>query len=287
MIAPEMGEGFKVKLRGFNSQKLNAFCVHLWSQTFPRDSIVVFGKLAAIGLQPRHIEPLRKRGILVGLDFLDFPLGKIDPHLFDFYISSSLSGIAPCKAYLESQGRRDPVVEYLPHHHDQRLSSLHIPKRTTFSCCYFGSPKEVHVPESLADSISMMDVLNTKDFEDTLPKLGDFAMHYSIRPPAASPEPERQIYKPFTKGITAAACRANIVAPRGFDDAEELLGPDYPFLVDPTSDASVIAGFEFAKDAFGGPQWAEGLDMMEALKASVSPGALAQRFRDIIAHVRG
>lgn len=281
ITAPYIGAGFKVRVMGFNPDFLIPSLMAFWVQSIPRDSIVIFVKFAAFGLTPEHLDVFHRRGIRVGLDFIDLPLRKIDPFLFDFYVASALSAVQPVKDYLTTNGRAGVPVEFLPHHHDPRLSNLQVPENRAFACCYFGNAKEVHIPDQIRENITFMAVNNVQSFKDNWRNLAQFPLHYSVRPYSLNMPLLERVYKPFTKGATAAAGSANIIAVRGFDDAAESLGHDYPFLLDNTKPETIVDGLRFAQDVFGGREWTEGLERIRAFSDQVRPHALAARLREI------
>jgi hypothetical protein len=87
----------------------------------------------------------------------------------------------------------------------------------------------------------------------------DFNCHFSVR------ETEREfLYKPNCKVSTAAGCRANLVTTRDLSTLE-LLGPDYPFYADLTTE-SLTATIERARESLGGPEWRRGLEMMREVE---------------------
>jgi len=62
----------------------------------------------------------------------------------------------------------------------------------------------------------MFDVLHDEDMGKAIASLPNYNFHFAVRPP---PKPALlRIYKPFTKGVIAAACNSNIIVGRGVDD---------------------------------------------------------------------
>jgi hypothetical protein len=91
----------------------------------------------------------------------------------------------------------------------------------------------------------------------------EYNCHVSVR------EPGRDfLYKPNCKVSTAAACAANLVTTRDAS-ALEMLGPDYPFYIEPTL-AGLREGIDKARAAFGGPDWRRGLDRMREIRERTS-----------------
>ena len=119
-------------------------------------------------------------------------------------------------------------------------------------------------------------------FEAALAELPNYNLHYAVRRTTRN----RHASKPFTKGFTAAALRANILVDAGTDDALHYLGADYPFLIPSNSVDDIAAGVVHVTDAFGTAEWQRGLEVMEYVRHVSSPrhvvGELTQVLRDVV-----
>jgi hypothetical protein len=91
----------------------------------------------------------------------------------------------------------------------------------------------------------------------------EYNCHVSVREPGKD-----FLYKPNCKVSTAAACGANLITTRD-ESALEMLGPDYPFYIEPTLE-SLRAGIERARAAIGGPDWQRGLEKMREIRERTS-----------------
>lgn len=87
--------------------------------------------------------------------------------------------------------------------------------------------------------------------------------HVSVREPGKD-----FLYKPNCKVSTAAACGANLITTRD-ESALEMLGPDYPFYIEPTLE-SLREGIARARAALGGPDWRRGLEKMREIRERTS-----------------
>ena len=283
IVAPHLAGRVDIRVVPFHAGLVTPAAIRAFAGLLPREAVVIFVKTAAKGLKPEHLGPLRRRGATIGFDVIDTPLDEIDLGLFDFHIAASITGASALRAKLAASGRGGVPVELLHHHADPRLGMLDELPRRVFRCGYLGRPENAAIPPTLADAIEIMPADHSRQVKRVLPRLGGFTLHFAVRPDIAKVGGEAHAYKPFTKGITAAACRANILVNRQAHDAEALLGCDYPFLVDSSDPAKVIAGYELAREAHGGPLWAEALERMRALAALVDPRALAMRLGEIVA----
>ncbi len=140
-----------------------------------------------------------------------------------------------------------------------------------------------YIPDALADDIAFLDARNIAVFEKNLSRIPDFSLHYCFR---RNHEKSDLVVKPFTKGVTAAVCSANVITSRTVWDAEKLLGSDYPFLVDDNSTDNIMTAFETARSSFGTPVWTDALDSMNRIKEMVSGPSLANGF-DELAQIAG
>ena len=283
IVAPHLAGRVAIRVIPFHAGLVAPVAIRALAGFVPRGAVVIFVKTAAKGLEPGHLAPLRRRGATIGFDAIDTPLNEIDLGLFDFHIAASIAGARALRARLTADGRDGVPVELLHHHADPRLGSLDVSYRRAFCCGYLGRPENAAIPPALTGSVEMMPVAHARDMRHVLPRLGAVGLHFAVRPEAAVAEDGARAYKPFTKGITAAVCQANILVNRQAHDAEALLGCDYPFFVDSSDPTEVIAGYELAREAHGGPLWAEAMERMRALRALVAPRALAERLGEIVA----
>lgn len=285
LVRPHLPDDIGVRVVPFHAGLLPPLAMRAFARAVPDGAVVVFVKSAAKGLTQDHLAALRRRGARVGLDSIDTPLDQIDFDLFDFHIAASLAGQAALRERLQRLGKGDVPVELLHHHHDPRLAPPSTAAERPFRCGYVGEAPNAFVPRAIDGEVERVHVSYARDFSRALPRLSGFTLHYGVRPLSAPKAPGARQYKPFTKGFTAAACGANILVGRETDDVPALLGDDYPFLVSAADPASVVDGFERAKDSYGGPAWREGLDRMRALRELVAPQALAVRVREIMSAV--
>ncbi|WP_146681543.1 hypothetical protein [Thioclava sp. F28-4] len=280
LLRPDLDPGITLSVRPFHALVMPPIAMRAVARSIPRGALCIFVKSAAKHLTRAHLAPLRKRGITVAQDVVDMKLRHVRPELFDLLIAASLRGQQALRDLCADKGLSCPV-ELLHHHFDPRLQALPLPERPEFSCGYIGRPDNAMIPEAIRGEVETVDISVVEDFERALPRIGRFALHYGVRPESQTAHGVNRGYKPFTKGFTAAACKANILVNRDVDDAVEMLGADYPFLTDPTPE-SITETFRLAQDSYGGPLWRDALDRMEAMRATVEPAALARQLTEII-----
>jgi hypothetical protein len=280
-IRPHLPDHIDFRMRGVSPagrcRDLNVR-TWLWSQ---RRSVVILARTIAYRLTPDEVGILRRRAIAVGVDHKDGDLNDVDLSLFDFHVSSSMTGARALEQILaEGQGhRRDAFVGLLFQGYDTRLANLRPRQTSRFAPIYVGADENAAIPESLRPAITTIAVTWNRDMMAALQRMPDFNFHFAVRPDAADSLLRR--YKPFTKGANAAACFSNILINEQADDALAFLGRDYPYLLRSNTAAEVAEGFTRARDDFGGPEWRRGLDIMRAVRERVSGPALARQLTDI------
>lgn len=280
MTRPLLASRINLKLISYNAEHLPEAFGRLLAARIPRGAVVLFVKFGAKGLTPGHLAPVRRRAAAVGLDVIDMPVGEVETGLFDFLVAASASGQRALARRLEAEGRALPV-ELMHHHADPRLGAVARPARRAFGCVYLGAPENAAIPAALGAEVDVLAVRHGRDMPRALARIGAYPLHFAVRPAAPADDAAGRAYKPLTKGFTAARCGANILLGRGADDAVELLGEDYPYLVDETDPAAITAGFERARAEFGGPAWQAALDRLDGISALVTPEALARRLEEI------
>ena len=116
-----------------------------------------------------------------------------------------------------------------------------------------------------------------------LKHLSNYSLHYCLRPELN----EHYKVKPFTKGFTASAVGAVVMANKATEDAVEFLGADYPYLTRSLDADEVVSTFERAKQGFRGTDWKNAQDVMQNLNELVSPAKIASQFREIVSFLEG
>ena len=110
---------------------------------------------------------------------------------------------------------------------------------------------------------------------DIMHTLSKYRLHYGVR--TTSMDSEKIIFKPLTKAANAAACGANIIINRDAHDAVDLLGEDYPYLVDANDDENIVKAFEHARDGVDGRDWVKARSAMNDLATQLSPQSIARQ----------
>jgi hypothetical protein len=253
-----------------------------WLQT-RRPAVFILLKNIAYRLKPYEVRQLKKKAIAVGVDHKFGDPWSLDLSPYDFHISATESGRRALDAALAADGTMAggrPFAAAWYQSFDQRLQTVPYRDLDRLSAVYLGRPHHTIIPESLADEITVIDVLFSEQMERATRELGSYNLHHAVRPSPA--ETLQRAYTPFTKGATAAACRSNMLVNRQVDDAIEFLTSDYPYLVESDAPAHIEEGFRKAKEEFGGPEWLRGLEIMRSVRERVSEPAQARQFVEIV-----
>jgi hypothetical protein len=251
----------------------------LWARARPKGGIYFLTK-SAQRIDPEAAEILRRRSRGIALDYIDSDLTLGVSQKADVHICSSYAQETRIKA-LQAQGAFAPgPTKVILHNPSHDLYSLTVPRRDQFATVYFGTPSITRIPTALANQITVLDTRDHASFLAALPELARFPLHYCFR---KDREVSDLLVKPFTKGITAAMCGVNLITSRDVPDAVRLLGDDYPFLADGTSDEAILAAHSRARTLFNSPEWAAGLERLAALKEEVSGPSLARRVQELAA----
>lgn len=256
-----------------------------WLKTRPR-AIFILLKNVAYRISPEELAELKKRAIAVGVDHLDAEPSRIELLQYDFHISASESGRRGLDAILAEDcptTRRRPLVELLFQSYDWRLDTMRPKVLDRLSAVYLGAAENALIPSNLSNAITLIQVERNEEMERVAHALEDYNFHYAVRPRQSGTL--RRPYKPFTKGVMAAACQSNILVNRDVDDAIDFLTADYPYLVNANAPEEVEDMFLRAREGFGGSEWNRGLEIMRDVRERVSGAAQARQFARILNRV--
>jgi uncharacterized protein YqeY len=109
--------------------------------------------------------------------------------------------------------------------------------------------------------------------------LPNYNLHYAVR---HSTQRRGEAYTPFTKGFTAAVCRANILVNRQVDDAIEFLGDDYPYMVQQLDETEIMDMLDHAVAGYGSAEWRTARKIMQSVEARTNPAAIAQQAEAVL-----
>lgn len=239
-------------------------------------SVLFLTKNALKVLGPDDLERYRERRNILLFDVVDEP----PPPTTDAFAHAIVAASRTAAASFRDR-YRTPVV-LVNHHVDPRLSDLDLPVRTAeFRAGYFGELFNTVITDRISDQVDFVRVSTAEQDDTWLRRVSGYTAHYAVRKSIA-----QDAYKPFLKGFTAAACGANVLIQETELEALSWLGDDYPFLLrGGVDEAAILESIETARDAFGGPDWADGLARMAEIRQATSDAAIAAEIESAIATV--
>ncbi|WP_341863000.1 hypothetical protein [Gymnodinialimonas sp. 57CJ19] len=249
----------------------------------PNDVVFMVPKQVLWYWTEADFEKLHAKARAVIVDYVDSNIDAMHACGIDVHLSTSFVGEQALTKWI-AQTNASGVARTLLHNVDERLQRLP-PKNNAASLeiLYVGSPRSTHLPDAARTKMRVLEGGTPKEFAAARMALTQANAHFCVRP-----DPSHLLsrkYKPFTKGFTAAWCGASMLVNRSVDDAELLLGSDYPFMIDTPSDKDIIEGIQHMEDAVGGPEWLEALDRGRTLADRVSPQNLAVELENIVREV--
>lgn len=242
-----------------------------WIAKCPRDAIYFVTKQCIEKLHPIAAEILHRRARGVVYDYVDADMESISMHGADVHLCATHAQYH----YMTRERRHvSPAsVALLPHGYDNRLKSC-APITGAAHAVYWGALANTHIPSALADDIFLI-AGDAELSANTMHTLSRYRLHYGVR--AVSMQVGETIFKPLTKAANAAACGANIIINRDAHDVVDLLGADYPYLVDAHDDDNIVKVFEHARDGVDGHDWVKARSAMDDLAAQLSPESIARQ----------
>lgn len=224
---------------------------------------------------PELLTVLKERGNRLLFDVVDEVPPPTTNGFADLLVSASIS------AYVDHM-RDFPRVDValVNHHVDPRVEVIGGERPADrLRVGYFGELVNAVLTPTITEVVDPILVDTSRTDDGWVSKLGDYNMHYAVRLTRAADH-----HKPFLKGFTAAHCHANILIQRSQAEAVNWLGDDYPFLLDgEPSEASIRSALERAQEAFLGPEWNDGLAIMEDVRERTSSARIGAELRRALA----
>lgn len=263
----------KIPLSGKRQPKRSLKAAHQIAcmATCPRNAIYFVTKQCIEKLHPVSAEILHRRARGVVFDYVDADMATVPMHGADIHLCASY---AQYHYMTREQRHVSPnSVALLLHGYDNRLQSC-APTSGAAHAVYWGALENTRIPPALADNILLISGA-TEPSADIMRTLSWYRLHYGVRVP--SMDVRQTIFKPLTKAANAAACGANIIINRDAHDAVDLLGADYPYLIDADDDDNIVKTFEHARKGVDGSDWVKARSSMHALAAQLSPESTARQ----------
>lgn len=250
-----------------------------WIEAQPENAIFFVTKTSIQRLHRVFLDKLRAKGGEIWFDYVDRRIDQMRPDGIDVHLASSLAQFRAMTALKAARGIKGRVGLLL-HNVDARLYDLPPPPADRFRLAYLGARDQTRIAPALEARIAFLDAGSVRAMAASLTHLPHYNAHFCVRPDPDGDAPPR-VLKPFTKGFTAAVCGAVPIVNRSVPDAVEMLGADYPYLIESARDDLVAEAVARAETGFGGRDWARAADRARGLAEHVSPAALARSFAAI------
>jgi hypothetical protein len=286
-ISPYLPTGWRAITSAMPSPKFPWLQI-IWARRQQEGSFIFLNKNAARKILPDTLLNLRRKQCKIGFDYVDTDLRKVATFKPDVHIVSSLAAkraIERERNYAIQKGNSvNGIIRLLHHNVDSHVLAAPTVPQDQLRSIYFGQPAKTKIPDLLKNNISIFDASTVGLAKNALQQISQFNFHYCISSPANAwqTSSEEVVHRPFTKGFTAAALGASLIVNSDVDDVSELLGEDYPFLVEGHEDADIIAIMARAADAFGGQEWRQALASVADMKQLFQPAALAKSLLEIV-----
>lgn len=250
----------------------------LWANTRAPGAIYFITKQCVEHLDPVAAKILQHRARAVLFDYVDTDMATVSMRGADVHLCASL---AQYEYLVQRKGiHLEGDVELLPHGFDNRFEVAEPHDGEKLTAVYIGASENILIPNQLRSKVVMLEARTSEEMSAVFSQTGKYNFHYCVRPPTFIKN--RIVFKPFTKGITAAVCGANVIVNREAHDAEALLGIDYPYLVDAPDNAQIIEVFGSAEAGVGSPDWQRAQKTMLELIEKSSPDAIADNLDRIL-----
>jgi hypothetical protein len=250
-----------------------------WAMSHNSGSILFFTKTTFEKLLPVAIAILKKKHCYVCVDYVDSDLNKMHPHNVDIHVAASMSAKRELEKIKREHSNIHGEIKLLNHNVDIRLYSAGPNEADTLNIAYLGSRERAYIPASATEKINFIAAGTVREFEKSLDMIHKYNAHYCVAPPAKTTS--KRIVKPFTKGFTAAVLGANVIMNRQTDDAELLLGEDYPYFIDNCDDDQIIQMLTKVKATYLKDEWNIARQRMSGIAHLVQPKFLADQMMDI------
>ena len=256
----------------------------LWVKMQKLGTVYIFTKHTLSGLNKNSLIELHKKSGGICFDYVDSNLSKLATAGVDIHIASSFSAKNAIQQLLQKKSEGSlPIsgeVMLLLHNVDQRLYGLNFTPENSLKSVYFGTEKYAILTERIREMLDVIDASSTDLMEKNYKFLEKYNFHYCVR--NSTEIGSARIYKPFTKGFTAAVCRSNLIVNSGVDDAIEFLTEEYPYMVNSINEMEIIEVMQKASSTFGKREWNDARRIMGKVAERVSSKAIAEQLAAVL-----
>ena len=246
----------------------NRYIEMLWCSRLEPGSVAIFVKDAMTRLTKRGRDQLAKKNIAVMFDVLDLDINRYDYEGINTVITSSRRQ----NTYFNSLTQKNKInLLHVMHQPDARLEETkHI--RKTKKVCYYGEHTNIYLPTEHLNKVDILNYTGTMTHED-IEILKKYEFNYCIRGPQQNTS--LYIFKPITKIMNSIQLNSLPIISFDMDDAVQLLGKTYPFILTSYSKRSFDNLF---KKIYSADDIIRGLKIIRKLKDETSATIIAKNF---------
>ena len=202
----------------------NRYVELLWCSRLEPGSVAVFIKDAMTRLTKNGRGRLAKKNISVMFDVLDLDINRFDYEGIDTIITSSSRQYK----YFNSLKQTNRLnLLHVMHQPDIRLEENENIKKTR-KICYYGEHMNIYLPTEYLSKVDILNYTGKMENED-IKNLSQYEFNYCIRGPQQNTS--LFIFKPITKIMNSIQLNSLPIISFDMDDAVELLGKEYPFIL--------------------------------------------------------
>lgn len=274
MICDHLSHTFKASTTPVSNLRFG-FLWRLWVNQFAPDSCIIFCKNAIDRVPKQQIYNLKKRGMLIALDYIDRDMSNIYSFV-DLHIASSHRQ----ELFLRSLGFPKEKVVFWEHAADYRI------QKYKFNCnqnngkiFYLGELSNAYIPSELLSEIDVISYSDSISLND-LRRISTYKFQYCIRPRIQNQN--LSVIKPLTKVMNSIALSIPPIISNDMDEAVGILGRDYPFIINTNDKHDFYRILSLAKSSH--QAYKNARNIIKKLQYPRSIENTALKFHDIFAH---
>ncbi len=237
-----------------------------------KESICIINKSFLIDASANEFEILNKNRNILCLDYIDSK-----EKLFQIKYSHCLIASSIKQFNFYRKKYKNYLIHLITHHVDPRFQNF---KRNNnfLKIGYFGERKNGLNIEYLHNFVKTHYISTNNQFNTAwIKEISSFNAHYIARSRI-----NKNIFKPFLKGFTAAHFSSNVICCKYDGDSLEYLTKNYPYFLKDYSVKGIIQTIEYMQFTYKSNIWLEGLEIMKNVKQRSSNKYIIKEFKSLL-----
>lgn len=216
----------------------------LWIEKFERNSLAIFCKYAIDRVPIYILKNLKARNIKIAVDYIDRGIDSLDIANVDIHIASS----SRQQEFLKSLTNAENVVK-IAHFGDIDIfkNGCTPPRTKKKSICYLGEIRNLFLPEKYISNVNILPYRGQLT-PSLIQEASQYRFHYCVRP--QSQNEDLNFFKPATKVMNCIGFGVIPIISRDQEDAINILGENYPFIIREFSDSEFEKIFTMTECGF-------------------------------------